>query len=179
MHHTENDPHSQVEQIPQAPEAERAILSILLVDQALFDVTRRRLRPEHFFVRSNRKMYEALFALADRGISFDPVQLIEQLRQSGELDYIGGGPGAVSVLFETGAVRSDLDNAIASVIETAEKRHLWTALMEGARLANNGHTPAQVRERVLKAIEAEDNSLNSLNSHYEPEKAPAQWPEPL
>src|SRR5262245_29388739 len=53
---------SEVE-IPQAPDAELAILGGVLLEQSVPPSVRARLRPEQFFVKSSRKIYEAELAL--------------------------------------------------------------------------------------------------------------------
>jgi replicative DNA helicase len=150
MDSSQNHSESQDIKIPQAPDAELAILGALLLNGAIPESVRQRLKPSQFFVRSNRKMYEAELALDARGVALDPVQLCEELRKAGEIDEIGGY-AYVSTLTDR-AIRGDLDGHVALVIDAAEKRHLWTACMEGARAANNGHTPAEIRKILREAV---------------------------
>src|SRR5262245_2428424 len=98
------NPHSDVT-IPQAPDAELAVLGALLLDQSISESTRARLKPSQFFVQSSRKIYEALLALDARGVKFDPVQLAEELRKAGVIDDVGGF-AYVATLTDR-AIRSD------------------------------------------------------------------------
>src|SRR5262249_45193424 len=149
-------------QIPQAPDAELAVLGTLMLDGRVPESVRERLKPAQFFVTSNRKIYEAELALDARGTRLDPVQVTEELRKLGALDEIGNYIDIDALMLR--AVRSELDGAVNQVIEAAEKRKLWAVATRAAKAANNGRTAAEVAEMLRTAIDAVDESLNSLNS---------------
>src|SRR5262245_39786748 len=80
----------QSEQIPQAPDSERAILSWLLLDSegSLIVKARERLKPSQIFTWSHREIYQSLLALDERNLAIDPIQLTEELRARGTLDQV-------------------------------------------------------------------------------------------
>ncbi|MGE0128069.1 MAG: AAA family ATPase [Blastocatellales bacterium] len=139
------------DQIPHAPDAERAVIGALLLNQSVPEHIRQRLKPGHLFTPANRKIYEVLLALDGRGVKLDPVQVAEELRARGELDAVGSY-AYIAASFD-GAVRGDLDGHVDRAIDTAGKRKLWTVATRAAEAANNGHTSAQVVEMLRQAIE--------------------------
>jgi hypothetical protein len=162
--------------IPQAPDSERAVLSVLLLNGSAAEA-RDKIKPAHFYTPSNRMIFEAILQLDARGIALDPVQLTEELRAAGKLEKIGG-QAYISEVIGAG-LRCDMPGHIDRVIETATKRKLWVDATRAAEAANNGHTSAQVVEMLRGAAEAADNSHISLNSQPVIERTPVQWPEPL
>lgn len=166
--------------IPQAPDAEKAVVGICMLEGRVSESVRARLRPEAFFAPSNRKIYEAELALDEGGVKLDPIQVTEQLRKMGALDQIGGYVDIDALMLR--AVRGELDNAVNLVAEAALKRKLYVASARAAEAASNGHTPEQVVELLRQVVEDADkgvNSHNSLNSQEGAEPTPTQWPEPL
>lgn len=76
-------------QFPHSPEAERAILGGILLDNAAFEQARV-LSPADFFLDSNRKIFAAIGGLWEKRAPADLVTLAEELSRRGELDLIGG-----------------------------------------------------------------------------------------
>lgn len=71
-------------------QAEESVLgSVLLNNDALANVLPI-LRPEHFYVRSNRVVYQAMVDLGGQGKSLDAVTIGTHLKAKGELKKIGG-----------------------------------------------------------------------------------------
>src|SRR5262249_28482685 len=134
-------------QIPQAPDAELAIIGALLLNKSVPETVRQRLQPEHFFTPSGRKMYEAVLDLD----TLDPVQLTEKLRSRGDLDLVGGW-SFVATLTDR-AIRADLEPCIDRVIETARKRKLWVVTTQARDATNNGKTPEQIVDFLRETIE--------------------------
>ena len=78
---------------PQNLEAERSVLGSVLLDyggEALEDA--RTLTPEDFYGEANRLTYRAMIRLGDRGSAIDLTTLTEELRQSRDLEAVGGLP---------------------------------------------------------------------------------------
>ena len=76
---------------PQNLEAEGSVLGSVLLDyggEALEDA--RTLTPEDFYGEANRLTYRAMIRLGDRGSAIDLTTLTEELRQSRDLEAVGG-----------------------------------------------------------------------------------------
>jgi replicative DNA helicase len=77
-------------QPPRSLEAEKSILgSILLLPQCCDDVALI-VRPEDFYDEANRKLYEHLREMHDANKRIDLTLLVERLKDSGDLEPIGG-----------------------------------------------------------------------------------------
>jgi replicative DNA helicase len=75
---------------PQNLEAERGVLGSLLLDPDLCDEVALMLRSEDFYAAENQKLYTHILAMHDAGNRIDSTLLLERLRQSGDLEVVGG-----------------------------------------------------------------------------------------
>lgn len=137
------------DQIPQAPDSERAIIGALLIDQTQIAKVPERLKPSQFYLNSHREPYEALLALNERGVTVDPLQLNEELRRRGTLDIIGG-PAFIAEEF-IGGLPSEIDSHVARVLETANKRKLWSVSSRAAEAASNGTSATEIARQLQEA----------------------------
>ena len=156
--------------IPQAPDAELAILGGLLLDGRISEAAQKRLTPEMFFRYSNRKIFEAMLRLDARDVRLDPVVIAEELRQMGALDEVGGGK-YISALMEYG-IHGDADNHIALVVDADERRRVWTAAMEAARLAADGEGIEAIK--ILRQVVADTDQTDGAAGN-KPVALAATW----
>jgi replicative DNA helicase len=71
-------------------EAEVATLGAILIDPEALPAVSPLLRAEDFYKSAHQRIYEALFALFDRGQSVDLITLADELRARGALEQCGG-----------------------------------------------------------------------------------------
>jgi replicative DNA helicase len=117
---------------PHSPEAEKGVLGSLLLDRRRIDDVALVLKADHFYSPGNRTIYEAILALHNANKTPEPMLLVERLRESGDLELIGGKetlldiaesqPVAINAVHYAGIVR---DNAV--------KRNLLAAASETIR----------------------------------------------
>lgn len=149
------------DKIPMAPEAEKAVLGAIMLDQRLPDAP---IDKSLFYSQSNREILEAIQDIAADDESIDPVQIAERLRQKGRLDSIGV-PYIASLT--DGAIRSNFDGALRLLIDTAAKRGVWLAASRAAEDSLNGKGSEEI--------------IAELRTKIERISAPAKsrrWPEP-
>jgi hypothetical protein len=156
--------------IPQAPDAEAAVLGGSLLDGRVSESVRRRLEPSMFFVYSNRRIFEAMLRLDARRVKLDPVVIAEELRQMGALDAVGGC-SYISALMDRG-IHGDADNHIALVVEAAEQRRVWTASMEAARLSVEGERVEALK--ILRQVVADTDQADGA-AEGKPVTLAATW----
>ena len=73
-------------QLPHSVEAEQAVLGSMLIDgRCVADVVER-LRPDDFYMRQNREIYEVLYAMFSRFETIDPVTVLDRMKQAGVYD---------------------------------------------------------------------------------------------
>jgi replicative DNA helicase len=77
-------------QIPQAVEAERAIIGSILLLPEVFDEVALAVRAGDFYDDANRRLYEVLLGMHDEGQRIDLMLLIDSLKKAGIYESIGG-----------------------------------------------------------------------------------------
>ena len=70
-------------QLPHSTEAEQSVLGAMLIDEGCIPLVIERLRPEDFYLRQNRELYESIYKMFNFSQKIDLVTILEQLRQSG------------------------------------------------------------------------------------------------
>lgn len=80
-----------VDRIPPSNlEAEMALLGSILVDREIMGTVSEIVKPNDFYASFHETIFQALFALHERGEPLDKITLAEELKQRGLLDKIGG-----------------------------------------------------------------------------------------
>jgi len=75
---------------PHNLEAEQSVLGSMLIDAEAVSVAAGTLKPEDFYSEAHKEIFEAMLNLYDRGEPVDLVTVVEELRQKGTLDGVGG-----------------------------------------------------------------------------------------
>ncbi len=70
-------------QQPQSLEAEQAVLGAILIDSRCVADIIGVLKPEDFYLRQNREIYEAVYTMFNFSQTIDPVTVLEKLRELG------------------------------------------------------------------------------------------------
>jgi replicative DNA helicase len=70
-------------QMPHSTEAEQAVLGSMLIDEGCIPEVVTALKPEDFYLRQNREIYETIYRMVELSASIDLVTILEQMRQNG------------------------------------------------------------------------------------------------
>ena len=70
--------------------AESAVLGSILIDEKLIDIVTEKLSSEHFYKDNHGKIFSAMLHLRNQDITIDTITLVNQLKQTKELESIGG-----------------------------------------------------------------------------------------
>jgi replicative DNA helicase len=108
---------------PHDDEAEQATLGALLLDEDAISVAIRYLRPDDFYSNANRRIYKAILNLFNQGRKADIITVIEELKQSGELD-LAGGPAYVASLTNVVPTSANIDYYAQIVQDHSVRRSL-------------------------------------------------------
>ncbi|MGL4514937.1 MAG: replicative DNA helicase [Lacipirellulaceae bacterium] len=84
-------------QLPRSLEAERAVLSSLLLLPETCDEVALVLKPDDFYDDGHRRIYDRLLSMHNDGEAIDVTLLIQRLRDSGEYEPIGGAPALAEI----------------------------------------------------------------------------------
>ena len=70
-------------QLPHSVEAEQAVLGSMLIDPRCVPEVIDKLRPDDFYLRQNREIYETIYSMFNYSHTIDPVTVLEHMRQNG------------------------------------------------------------------------------------------------
>ena len=70
-------------QIPQSLEAEQAVLGSILIDSRCLTEVIGILRPEDFYLKQNREIYETIYTMFNFSQSIDPVTVLDKMKELG------------------------------------------------------------------------------------------------
>lgn len=152
------------EAVPIAPDAEKAVLGIILIEQAIpADVA---LDKSLFYAQSNREIFQAIQEVDADNSAIDPIQVIEKLRQMGRLESIG--VPYITGLTD-GAIRSNFHSAVDLLTKMSAKREIWRVTSRAAEESLNGRAPGEILAELR-------TSLDRVSTEG---KASKRWPKPL
>ena len=77
------DEQLQARSVPQALEAEQALLGAILIDSRCLTDIVGIVRPEDFYLKQNREMFEAIYSMFNFSQNIDPVTVLDKLREMG------------------------------------------------------------------------------------------------
>ncbi len=83
---------------PQHLEAEQSVLGGILIENYSINKVTEILKPDDFYRDSHRKIYEALISLSERDEPADSITLTNELKNSGDLDSVGGASYVASLI---------------------------------------------------------------------------------
>ena len=75
-----------LKQLPHSVEAEQAVLGSMLIDPRCVPEVIDQLRPDDFYLRQNRDIYETIYSMFNYSLTIDPVTVLENMRKNGVYD---------------------------------------------------------------------------------------------
>ena len=72
-----------LKQLPHSVEAEQAVLGSMLIDPRCVPEVIDKLRPDDFYLRQNREIYETIYSMFNYSLTIDPVTVLENMKQHG------------------------------------------------------------------------------------------------
>ena len=132
-------------QLPHSLEAEQSVLGAMLIDEACIPLVIEKLRPEDFYMRQNRELYESIYSMFNYSQKIDLVTLLEKLRQNGAYDE------------QTSAAYL---KQLMEVTPTAANVELYVEIVKDKSLLRRlGQTCGEVTELVRGGKETGENVL--------------------
>jgi replicative DNA helicase len=108
---------------PHNDEAEQATLGALLLDDDAISVAIRYLRADDFYSNANRRIFQAILNLFNKGRKADIITVVDELRQQGDLDS-SGGPAYVASLTSVVPTSANIDYYARIVQDRSIRRTL-------------------------------------------------------
>ena len=75
-----------LKQLPHSVEAEQAVLGSMLIDARCVPEVIDQLRPDDFYLKQNREIYETIYSMFNYSLTIDPVTVLENMKQNGVYD---------------------------------------------------------------------------------------------
>jgi len=136
-------------QMPHSIEAEQAVLGSMLIDARCVPEVVEALRPDEFYLRQNREIYETIYTMLTFSATIDPVTVLEHMRQNGVYDE-HNSRDYILQLMEVTPTAANVKEYISIVKDKALLRRLAEASGEITVLVQDGGGTAQA---VLEAAE--------------------------
>ena len=73
-------------QMPHSTVAEQAVLGSALIDERCIPGIIEKLKPEDFYLRQNRELFETICSMFNYSETIDPVTILEKMKQTGVYD---------------------------------------------------------------------------------------------
>src|SRR5208282_1494854 len=139
-----------VGRLPEAVEAERAILGAILLDNHAYDEAAEHLKPEDFSLDSHRRIYSRMMDLAESSRPIDTITLPEELDQKRDLQAVGDF-AYISGLLDGVPDRSSIEHYVRIVRDKAILRGLINVSNTAIARASEQADPA---DEILNEAEA-------------------------
>ena len=120
---------------PHDLDAEGAVLSAVLLSPTSFDEVQEFLSADHFYSDANRRVFEAIFELHERGTPIDGVTVASYLKSRERLQQIGGTAYLAQLTNATPSVA----NVVAHARTVREKWRLRQVIGHCQRVAAEGY----------------------------------------
>ena len=115
--------------MPHSLEAEREVLSAVLIDQLVMDPLTEKLKPEDFYLERHQRTFATMVDLHESGQSIDPVTLMQRLKDLGHFDKVGGVQGLSALLDRQGSI-ANVPHYLDIISKKSALRRMITAARE-------------------------------------------------
>jgi len=137
--------------LPSNPEAEGSCLGAILLDNEVCKQAIDLLRRDDFFLDSNRKIFDKMVRLHERGMPIDLITLTDELRQANEFEQIGGATYIASLI--DGVPRTDTIEPYAKILkEKSILRAIIRRCNDTITRAYSEHDPDLLRDGTITAL---------------------------
>jgi len=122
------------------------------------------LRPDHFFIRKYQCIYAAAFDLYTAGTDINLITLTQALRESGDLDVIGGAAEITGLMIEGSAAHSVNEMLARPIIERHERRRAHDVITwAGSAIKEDGESFIEEFQRRVFALDEQRQEENLLD----------------
>ena len=140
-------------QMPHSTEAEQSVLGSMLIDARCVPEVIEALRPEDFYLRTNREIYETIYSMFNFSLTIDPVTVLEHMKQNGVYDE-NTSRNYVLQLMEITPTAANVKEYVAIVKDKALLRRIAETAGELTAMVQEGTGTAQELEAAEQRIYA-------------------------
>ena len=150
--------------VPQNPQAEQAVIGAMLIDPECIPSVLRDTKPEYFYSRANRDIYETILAMFNFGQTVDAVTMLERMKERGVF-HEDTTYSYVSELIRVTPTAANVGEYVAILKDKALQRDLGRVAGEITDMVNEGVGTAdemlELAERNVYALR-KDRSIGGL-----------------
>ena len=154
-------------QVPQSLEAEQSVLGSMLIDERCVPDVIGTLRPEDFYLKQNREIYETIYTMFNFSEKIDPVTVLDKMKERGVYDE-AHSYDYISQLLQITPTAANVKQYCAIVHDKALMRDLGTAADEINEMVYEGAGTAQdmleAAEKKVYALRRDDSGWRSWRS---------------
>ena len=136
-------------QMPHSVEAEQSVLGSMLIDARCVPAVIEALKPEDFYLRQNREIYETIYAMFNYSLTIDPVTVLDQMKQAGVYDE-NTSRSYILQLMEITPTAANIKEYVAIVKDKSLLRRIAQTAGDLTAMVREGSGTAQ---EVLEAAE--------------------------
>jgi hypothetical protein len=136
-------------QTPAAPEAESAVIGLMLADPLAITVAREEnhLQPREFQEVRHARICEAVYRVLDSGAPVDVVTVLGHLRRHGHIETVGGDV-YVKMLAARDAAPDNIAHYVGEIKAAAAKRWSLARFEEGKAMSLNGVSVPEIAKFI-------------------------------
>ena len=138
-----------VRQMPHSAEAEQSVLGSMLIDPRCIPEVIESLKPEDFYLRVNREIYETIYSMFNFSLTIDAITVLDHMRQNGVYNE-NTSRSYVLQLMEITPTAANVKEYVAIVRDKALLRRVAEAAGELTAMVQAGTGTAQ---EVLESAE--------------------------
>ena len=138
-----------LKQLPHSVEAEQAVLGSMLIDPRCVPEVIDQLRPDDFYLRQNRDIYETIYSMFNYSLTIDPVTVLETMKQNGVYDE-NNSRGYLLQLMDTTPTAANVKEYIGIIKDKTLLRRVAETAGELTALIQQGTDTGQ---DILEAAE--------------------------
>ena len=138
-----------LKQLPHSVEAEQAVLGSMLIDPRCVSEVIDKLRPDDFYLRQNKEIYETIYTMFNYSLTIDPVTVLENMKQNGYYDE-NQSRGYILQLMDTTPTAANVGEYIEIIKDKTLLRRVAEAAGELTAMIQEGTSTGQ---DILEAAE--------------------------
>jgi replicative DNA helicase len=148
--------------LPASPDAEKAILGAVILNNELAYQALTILRNEHFYLDAHRRIFRCIEEMSDTGKPIDTLTLTDELGRSRELESVGG-VAYLSTLTERVPRRTAIDHYLKIV---RDKAMLRSVIHAAAGMSAQALEETDTAEEVVSAAECSLSELRADRAQH-------------
>lgn len=119
---------------PQVREFEKAVLGAVMLERNALGAIEGTLTPDMFYVDAHTRIFQAILSLSAKGRPVDILEVVEQLRSSGDLEVIGG-PYFVTALTSAVVSSANIEYHAGRIVDAWKRRQIISYTHELQKMA--------------------------------------------